>query len=450
MAARDSSALDVSESGTEGVLRGLVGRAGVPWSQRLAEIVEMMREMSRQTDPQAMVRAYAARTRRLMPTDRSVSLSRRELEFPQVRVTRFTGWTEDLNPWEQKHRLPVISGGLFADLIYGDEPKVIDDLNAILEPTDPAAPFLEGMRSLMALPNYDKGEALNMVLVLRKEPAAFDREGLPERVWMSNLFGRATHNLVLSEELKRAYGALERELEVVAEIQRSLLPRAIPPIPGLELAVHYEASRWAGGDYYDFLPLQDGRWGLLIADVSGHGTPAAVLMAITQTIARGDLEAQLAPARFLAQINHRLARHYTSDGGMFVTAFYGIFDPIARTLTYANAGHNPPLLKRCSDGSVLTLDQVGGLPLGLFERLTYDESTLQLRRGDQLVLYTDGITEATNTAGQLFGMTRLDRAISRCQQTADAMIRTVLGHLEDHTQGQPHADDQTLVVGLVS
>src|SRR5690606_15363426 len=100
-------------------------------------------------------------------------------------------------------RLPLIDGGLLAELIYDDEPRIINDLQ--VDPADPAAPYLEGMRSLMALPNYDGGVALNMVIALRAEPDAFDPETLPERVWMSNLFGRATNTLVLKEELRRAY-----------------------------------------------------------------------------------------------------------------------------------------------------------------------------------------------------------------------------------------------------
>src|SRR5207253_1299364 len=103
-------------------------------------------------------------------------------------------------------------------------------------------------------------------------------------VWLSNLFGRATHNLVLAEELRQAYEAVDRELVAVADIQRSLLPAKLPKIPTMDLAAHYQTSRRAGGDYYDFFPLAEGKWGIIVADVSGHGTPAAVLMAITHCI----------------------------------------------------------------------------------------------------------------------------------------------------------------------
>jgi len=253
------------------------------WSRRLDVITVMMREMSLQTDPQAMVRVYGKRMREIMPVHRYVALSRRGLEFPMYRITRSSLWAEEINPWKQKDRLPLLEGGLFGELIYGDEPRIIDDL--VISPDDPAAEYFEGQRSLIAIPHFDQGVALNMAVMMRDEPGAFDREEFPEQVLTSNLFGRATRTLALAEELKRAYDIVDRELKVVADIQRSLLPRTLPTVSGLDLAAHYQTSQWAGGDYYDFFPLPDGRCGILIADVSGHGTPAAVMMAITHSIA---------------------------------------------------------------------------------------------------------------------------------------------------------------------
>ena len=126
---------------------------------------------------------------------------------------------------------------------------------------------------------------MNMVVSMRRQVNGFDPQRLPELVLTANLFGRATHNLVLSDEVKRAYEAVDRELKVVSDIQLSLLPERLPHIPTLEIAAHYQTSQRAGGDYYDFFKLPEGRWGILIADVSGHGTPAAVLMAVTHSIA---------------------------------------------------------------------------------------------------------------------------------------------------------------------
>jgi len=416
--------------------------------QRLDEVVRMMKELSGQTDPQEMVRSYGKRLNAMMPTDRSVSLSRRGLEWPQVRVTRFSEWPEPINPWAERDRLPIVEGGLFADLIHSDEPTIINDLR--VDPDDPAAPYLEGMRSLMALPNFDQGKALNMVLALKADPDAFDPETLPERVWMSNLFGLATHSLVIRKELERAYEHIDRELKVVAEIQRSLLPKRLPESPRLGLGAYYRTSQWAGGDSYDAFELPDGKWGLFIADSSGHGTPAAVMMAITHAISHSYPGSPEPPARFLEHLNHRLASHYTTENGAFVTAFYGIFNPEERTLRYANAGHNPPRVKPCAGHrAIRMLDAVGGLPLGVFGDARYEEATAELDPGDQIVLYTDGIIDARNPDGRMFGTERLDRALTGCRADADRIIQAVLESLETFTQGTPPDDDQTLLIAKV-
>ena len=126
---------------------------------------------------------------------------------------------------------------------------------------------------------------------------------------------------------KQAYEIVERELKVVADIQRSLLPQVLPKIPTLELAAYYRTSRWAGGDYYDFFPLPDGRWGILIADVSGHGTPAAVMMAITHSLAHSLPGPADPPAAMLGHVNRQLSNRYTTSNEVFVTAFYGVYDP---------------------------------------------------------------------------------------------------------------------------
>jgi len=419
------------------------------WRCRLAQVNEMMREMSRHTDPQAMVRDYGARMRRFMPSDRFVSLSRRDLAAPRYRITRTSLWEKEVNPWRDRAKLPVLDGGLLGELLYAGEPRVIDELE--LAPGDPSAAYFEGMRSVMALPHYDRGEAINMVVSMREGPAAFAREQFPEWFWLSGLFGRATHNLVLNDELAKALAVVERELKIVADLQRTLLPKTLPKIPTLGLAAHYQTSRWAGGDYYDIFALPDGRWGLLIADVSGHGTPAAVMMAVTHSIAHtypGDPER---PGALLGFINHHLASRYTSEIEAFVTAFYGIYEPARHSLTYASAGHNPPRLKRCEDGSVLSLDGVGNLPLGVDLDVTFDEATLTLRPGDQVVFYTDGITEATAPDGKaMFGLDRLDEALENCHLDADGLIHAVLDAVEHFTAGEAPTDDRTLLVAKVS
>jgi len=417
------------------------------WQERLAVIVEMMRDMSRHTDPQAMVRAYREKIRQLLPISGSLSLSRRGLSSPRYRITRSSTWAEEINPWKEKDRLPLLEGGLLAGLIYGGEPKVIDDLE--VAPDEPAAAYLAGHRSLLAIPIFDQGESLNMVVLLEGQPNAFPKEQIPDLVWRSNLFGRATSNLVLKEELRQTYQALDRELKVVADIQRSLLPAKLPTISTMDLAAYYQPAQRAGGDYYDFFPLPDGKLGIFIADVSGHGTPAAVLMAVTHCMAHTHPGPPVPPSKVLDYLNNHLALRYTNLSDTFVTAFYGIYDPAKRLITYSCAGHNPPRLKRCQDGSLLSLADARALPLGIWSDTRYEEAEQQLQAGDQIIFYTDGITEAQNTNGTLFGTERLDNELENCSLQAKGLLDSVLQAVEAFANGRPADDDRTIIVARI-
>jgi sigma-B regulation protein RsbU (phosphoserine phosphatase) len=417
------------------------------WQERLDVIIDMMRDMSTHTDPQAMVRSYGEKIQQLSTIDRRLSISRRGLEEPHYRITRSTTWADDINPWKEPGRLPLFEGGLLAKLIHGDEPVLIDDLE--IDDDEPAAEFLAGHRSLLAIPMYDQGMALNMVILLQREANAFEREQIPDLVWRSNLFGRATNNLVLKEELRQAYRELDFQMKAVGEMQRSLLPTRLPNIPTLDLASHYQPAQRAGGDYYDFFPMPDGQWGIFIADVSGHGTPAAVVMAVTHCIAHTHPGPPLPPGKLLEYLNCHLTARYIGQSSTFVTAFYGIYDSHHRRLTYACAGHNPPRLKRCQDGSLLSLDQARGLPLGIMDDTEYEETDVQLQKGDQIVFYTDGITEAQSSGGALFGTRRLDDELEKCSLQAQALLNSVLASVEKFSQGRPADDDRTMIIARV-
>jgi sigma-B regulation protein RsbU (phosphoserine phosphatase) len=297
---------------------------------------------------------------------------------------------------------------------------------------------------------YDQGHALNMTLLTREEPGAFDPEEFPGLVWMTNLFGRITLNMVLSDQLKAAYEAVDYEMRVVADIQRSLLPARVPHIPTMGVAAYYQTSHRAGGDYYDFFRLPEGRWGILIADVSGHGTPAAVLMAVTHSLVHTYQGAPTPPGALLDYVNRQLTSLYTAQSDTFVTAFYAIYDPADRTLTYSSAGHNPPRLKRCADGSLALLDGARGLPLGINPAEAYRTERHPLVPGDQLVLYTDGITEADNAKGELFGLERMDKVLENCSVGASDLLKSVLAAVDEFTGGHPAHDDRTLLVAKIS
>jgi sigma-B regulation protein RsbU (phosphoserine phosphatase) len=413
------------------------------WHARLHITVDLMRELSHTADPEVMFQVFSRRMQQLFPTSRRISLSRRGLARPEVRVTRFSLWKDAVNPWENPELLPVIDRGIFSELIYADEPVIIDELS--LTPDDPAHEYLDGQRSLMAIPNYDDGEAMNMVVVTREETHAFARERFADIVWMSNMFGRAAYASLLRQRLERTLEAADHEMQTIGRMQKAILPARLPEIPTLDLAVHYQPSRESGGDYYDFFPLPKGRWGILIADVSGHGTSAAVLMAITHSLARTYSGSHSPPGLLLSYLNQHLAENYTKPFGSFVTAFYAVYDPDRGTLSYASAGHTPARLIRCSDQSRHTLEGAKRLPLGISEWTDYPEEVQQIIPGDQVIFYTDGITEAANREGEHFGADRLDAVLSRCPVGARTLVDSVLDELDRFTGGQKQGDDRTLL-----
>ncbi|MCK6476248.1 MAG: PP2C family protein-serine/threonine phosphatase [Phycisphaerales bacterium] len=405
-----------------------------------------MRRVSCLTDPQDLVNVYGERMRELLGHDATISLSRRNLQSPWYRITRADS-LGDIDPWRHTDRLPLFDRGVLGDLLYGDEPVILDDFS--VDPSDPAASYLAGVRSLAAIPHYDNGVALNMVLLLARRPAAFDHDQLPQMTLQGNLFGRATNSLVLSRRLKEAYDIIDRELEIVSDIQRSLLPFEFPFIPSLKLSSDYQSSSRAGGDYFDFFPLGHGLYGILIADVSGHGTPAAVLMAIVHAIAHLVPGGPHPPEHVMDFINRQLAARYTSSNGSFVTAFYAVFDADNRTLRYANAGHPPPLRLRAAEASVHELPSTrAGLPLGIIAESQFEQDSVTLSPGDVLLFYTDGITEARAPSGEMYGGDRLKSALFRAGLEKHP-VPVLLEDLRAFCGSAPAGDDRTMLVAQV-
>jgi sigma-B regulation protein RsbU (phosphoserine phosphatase) len=420
-----------------------------PWQEELAIVDQTMRAISGVTDPEKLVDVYWNGIAELIPNTAYIALSRRRVEPPNYLITRSSRFTEHPNPWKERARLPLLRGGILGELAYANRPVIIDDLPARLAADDPGHFYLHGFQRLIALPQYDGGEGLNVTIMLYPEHEEIDPAMIPILHWQAGLFGRGTTNLVLRNQLADTMEALDRELQVVGEIQRSLLPRELPSIHGFELASHYQTSARAGGDYYDFFPLAGGRWGLFIADVSGHGTPAAVLMAITHAIAHAQPGSHAPPQVLLTYLNDTLTRSYTR-GGSFVTAFYAVLDPATRTITYSIAGHNPPRLVRGE--RVIPLDEDGALPLGIEQGQDYEQTSVTLTAGDTLVLYTDGITEAMAPAAggadgrPLFGVRRLDRVLLDCRAaSADEFVRRIRSEVTAFRGGAPASDDETLI-----
>jgi len=266
---------------------------------------------------------------------------------------------------------------------------------------------------------------------------------------MNFLYGRTRarlerRNFELQRMVQAGAARLEiqdEELQRAREIQESLLPKEIPQLPGFEVASAWKPARAVGGDYFDVLKLGPNRLAICIADVSGKGVPAALLMANVQASLRASVRDLDSPARVCSIINGMLCESIAAD--KFVTFFCGVLDAASRTFRYCNAGHPYPIL--VSSGAVRTLDQNGAV-LGVFPTWTYQDSSVDLSSGDRLLLFTDGITEAEGPGGEEFGMEKVAAfAESHAANSAVKMNQQLIAQVTEFC-GAHFRDDATLLV----
>jgi serine phosphatase RsbU (regulator of sigma subunit) len=249
-----------------------------------------------------------------------------------------------------------------------------------------------------------------------------------------------THIREYSEELERE----RAELQIAADIQRTFLPRTIPAIPGFSLAASSIPAREVGGDFYDFILLGERRLGLVIADVAGKGIPAALFMALSRSIVRAMALTDHTIETSIEESNELISADAVS--GMFVTLFYGVLDPDTHVLSYVNAGHNPPLHYNAGKAEVAMLLPTG-MVLGVEPDEHYSVGTILLNCGDMLVLYTDGVTEAINSANKQFGEDRLiDIIRTNADCTPEALLAIILDEIESFCEKMPQFDDITIVI----
>lgn len=233
---------------------------------------------------------------------------------------------------------------------------------------------------------------------------------------------------------------IAQELRVARVIQQTLLPKDIPNLPGWQMAAHWQPARAVSGDFYDFIHFSDGRLGIIIGDVTDKGVPAALVMATTRSILRAAAERLVAPGAVLERVNNTLCPDIPAN--MFVTCLYVLLDLHSGTIRFANAGHNLPYLR--TGGGIVEL-RASGMPLGLLPEMTYEEKEAGLQPGDQLILYSDGLVEAHNPGGEMFGFPRLRELLSGATCSGQ-MIPCLVDALADFTgPGWEQEDDVTFV-----
>lgn len=246
----------------------------------------------------------------------------------------------------------------------------------------------------------------------------------------------------LYEQAEAQRARFERELTLAREVQATLLPDSLPNLPGFALAADWRAAHEVAGDFYDILPLPNDRWGLVIADVADKGAPAALYMAVAHSRLRAAAEHAASPAALLLEVNEVLYRQAST--GMFVTLFYAVLEPATRTLTFCNAGHNPPLLRR-ADGTVTALPR-GGTPLGVLAAPRLVDRSRVMEAGEALVAYTDGVTEALSPSGEEFGTGRLSVCLAAAPPDPAGLLQAVTTALAAFIDGAPQPDDITIVI----
>jgi sigma-B regulation protein RsbU (phosphoserine phosphatase) len=341
---------------------------------------------------------------------------------------------------------------------FSGQPVRVDDLE-----TDPRVDYTDaykrmGFRSALAVPVVHSGTTLGALMVNLRTPHHFDDDALRLLQLMANQAAIAIEQARLQERAM-AEQRLRKELDLARQIQTSFLPLQVPVLPGWEFGTHYAAAREVGGDFYDFIPLRDpsqrpagisgsflqgsGLLGLVIADVSDKGVPAALLMALSRTLVRAVTISGRSPADAIARVNELILNDSRTD--QFITLFYGVLDPTPATLRFANAGHNPPLMVRGESGLVFSL-HAPGIALCIMHPIRLTESEVQFDVGDVLLMYTDGVTDALNDHTEEFGVEQLTRLLAENRHlSVHDLVRTIVDAIHQFVGSTETFDDMTIV-----
>ena len=330
---------------------------------------------------------------------------------------------DQLTGWMMKHQASLVVNDLASDARF-------------------RSAAASNVRSLICAPLKAKGRLIGVLSVFNKRKGeSFSKEDERLLTIIAAQSAQVVEHARLYEE-EQALHRVEQELETARSIQQRLLPTAPPSIPGYDIAGMSLAARQVGGDYFDFISMADGMTGLCVADVSGKGITAALLMAVVQATIRGQSLVNSSMAERL-EVSNRLI-HQSTPADKFVTMFYAALDAENHRLHYSNAGHNPPfLIPRVGEPRVLG---AGGPVLGVLPHFKFEESTIDLEVGDLLVIFTDGFSEAINPAMEEFGEERLlEAARSLTNLPAQELLDMLGEEVRKFCGSEPQFDDMTIM-----
>ncbi len=304
--------------------------------------------------------------------------------------------------------------------------------------------YIEGnpeTRSELAVPLVYKDKVIGVLDLEHTRRGFFTDDHRRTMMTLAAQVAIAIENARLYEEIARQERRLERDLALARELQMRLLPQTLPKPAHLELAAKFVPARAIGGDLYDFIPYSLSRLGIAIGDVSGKGAPAAIYAALVSGILRSHAPIEPGPSEMLSAVNMSLAERRIE--AQFVSLIYAVWDDEHGTLLVANSGLPRPVYVHDGKNQVI---EATGLPLGLFDDASYDEFRFKMKPGDMFVFFSDGILDARNRSGELFGRGRAEKIIAQCMgQSADCVVDSLFKAAADHSAGVETFDDQTVV-----
>jgi serine phosphatase RsbU (regulator of sigma subunit) len=320
-----------------------------------------------------------------------------------------------------------------------------------VEKLDLDSPALKEMREAgvkLLVPLVSQGELIGLLnlgpRLSQQEYSADDRKLLSDLATQTAPAVRVAQLVRQQQQEAKERERIEQELRVASLIQQTLLPKTLPELPGYDVAAYYQPAREVGGDFYDFLDLEDGRFGLVVGDVTDKGVPAALVMATTRTMLRAAAQRLLSPGEVLQRVNDVLVQDIPPN--MFVTCLYAILDTESGRLVYANAGHDLPYRRRAGRSDGAEELRARGMPLGLMPGMGYEEKEIVLEKGESVLFYSDGLVEAHDPRREMFGFPRLQGLVGAQRSGGSSLISFLLSELRRFTgEGWEQEDDITLV-----